>query len=107
MDYRRLNCDVYVDVKIGPCKSVEGNTCVAVYATAFQWARGYPLEAEREVHTSLLKLFRQFGFPKALIPDHAKSLTRGDFRKTANKAQVPIFPLEPYQPNQNLAEDTI
>jgi len=65
------------------------------------------LEAEREIHTSLSKLFRQFGFPKALIPDHAKSLTQGDFRKTANKVQVPIFPLEPYQPNQNLAEDTI
>ena len=78
-----------------------------MYATPVQWAQGYPLAKESDVHTTLAKLFWQFGFPKALIPDDAKSLTQGEFCKAANKAQVPILPIEPHQPNQNLAEDTI
>ena len=107
LEYPRIKLPVYVDIKFGPCKSVEGNTCLAIYATAVQWARGYPLKNERDVHTTLSKLFRQFGFPSALIPDDAQSLTQGEFKKTANKGQVPIMPIEPHNPNQNLAEDTI
>ena len=105
--YPRLRCEVYADVKFGPCKSLEGNICLAVYATKVQWARAYPLKNEKDVHTTLPKLFRQFGFPQAIIPDSAQSLTEGEFRRVASKAQVPIHPIEPYMHNQNLAEDTI
>jgi hypothetical protein len=107
LEYPRLKTNVYVDVKFGPCKSAEGNTCVAVYATPVQWARAYPLNKESDVHTSLTQLFRQFGFPQCLIPDDAKSLTQGKFREVANKGQVPIHPIEPHHPNQALTEDTI
>ncbi|CAJ1966539.1 unnamed protein product [Cylindrotheca closterium] len=58
LEYPRLKTNVYVDVKFGPCKSAEGNTCVAVYATPVQWARAYPLNKESDVHTSLTQLFR-------------------------------------------------
>ena len=34
--YPRLNCEIYCDVKFGPCRSLEGNTCLAVYASKFQ-----------------------------------------------------------------------
>ena len=107
LEYPRLRCEMFCDVKFGPCRSLEGHTCVAVYATSFQWARGYALKKEQDAHTSLPKMYRQFGFPKALIPDSALSLTQGEFRRCANKAQIPIHALEPYRPNQNLAEDAI
>jgi hypothetical protein len=107
LEYPRIRADVYCDVKFGPCKSLEGNTCLAVYATKYQWARAYPLKKESDVSYTLPKLFRQFGFPKALRPDLAQSLTGGAFLKTSNKAQVPILPIEPFAHNQNIAEDTI
>ena len=69
--------------------------------------KAYPLTEERNVHHSLSHLFRNIGFPNALIPDSATSLTRGVFKKVASKAQVPIYPLEPFNPNQSTAEDMI
>ena len=44
--YPRINCVMYCDVKYGPCKSLEGNTCVTVYATKFQWAKASVLRRE-------------------------------------------------------------
>jgi len=67
--------------KFGPCRSLEGNKCLAVYAMRFQWAKAYPLSEERHVHQSLSYLFRDDGFPRALIPDGASSLTRGELRR--------------------------
>jgi len=101
--YPRINCEIYCDVKFGPCKSLEGNTCLAIYATRFQWAKAYPLSEERHIHQSLSYLFRDVGFPSALIPDGASSLTKGEFKRVANKAQAPIYPLEPFNPNQSTA----
>ena len=94
-------------MKFGPCRSLEGNRCLAVYATKFQWAKAYPLTEEKHVHHSLTNLFRDVGFPTAIIPDNAASLTKGEFKRIASRAQVPIYPLEPYSPNQSTAEDTI
>ena len=94
-------------MKKGPCKSVEGNLYVAVYAAACQWARAYPLKREQDVSDSLKWLFRHVGFPRVIRPDDAQSLTGGEFKRVANKAQVPIHPSEAYNPNQNLAEDCI
>ena len=45
------------------------------------------------------------GFPSAIVSDNAASLTKGEFKKIAGRAQVPIYPLEPYNPNQSTAED--
>jgi len=104
--YPRLKSEVFCDIKFGPCKSFEGNTCLAVYATKFQWARAYPLSKERDAHHSLSHFFRDFGLPEILIFDSALSLTQGEYKRTASKAQVPIKEIEPFHPNQNLAEDT-
>jgi len=92
LEYPRIRCDVYADVKYGPCKSIDGNTCLAVYATDFCWSRAYPLKTESDVSHTLKKLFRHIGFPKAIRPDDAQSLTQGEFKRVANKAQVPILP---------------
>ena len=107
LKYPRLNCEVFCDIKFGPCKSLEGNTCLAVFATNFQWVRAYPLNKERDAHHSLSHLFRDFGLPEVLISDSALSLTHGEYKKTASRAQVPITGIEPFHPNQNLVEDTI
>ena len=38
LEYPRLRTDVHVDVKKGPCRSIDGNTNVVVYAPPFAWA---------------------------------------------------------------------
>jgi len=53
------------------------------------------LKEESDVHESLKHVFRDVGFPKALRPDDAQSLTNGEFRRVANKGQVPIHFIEP------------
>ena len=68
---------------------------MTVYATKFQWAKAYPFSEEKYVSHSLTNLFRDVGFPAAIIPDSATSLTKGEFKKVAGRAQVPIYPLEP------------
>ncbi|CAJ1927005.1 unnamed protein product [Cylindrotheca closterium] len=83
-----------------PCVSAEGNKYVAVYAAACQWARGYALKKESEVSNSLKELFCDISFPRVLRPDDAQLLATGEFRRVANKAQVPIHPSEPYNPDQ-------
>lgn len=75
--------------------------------TKFQWAKAYPLLEEKYVSHSLTNLFRDVGIPTAIIPDSATSLTKGEFKKVASTAQVRIYPLEPYNPNQSTAEDMI
>jgi hypothetical protein len=105
--YPRLKTKFHVDVYKGPIKSLDGNTCLAVYTTPFQWVRAYGLRKESEVETSLQRVFREFCFPEAIIPDDAPSLTQGDFFRTAQQAQVPIHAVESYMYNQRLAEDAI
>ena len=45
--------------------------------------------------------------PRAMIPDNAKELTEGDFKRKHNKAQCLIKPVEAYTPNANIAEHVI
>jgi len=65
------------------------------------------LSEEKYVSHSLTNFFRDVGFPAAIIPDSAASLTKVEFTKVASKAQIPIYSLEPYNPNQSTAEDMI
>ena len=58
------------------------------------------------MHIIDFHIIRDFGFPEVLISDSALSLTQGEYKRTASKAQVPIKEIEPFHPNQNLAEDT-
>ena len=105
--YPRLDVDVYCDILHGKVKSLLGNKCCAVYCTPFHWIAVDPIEKESDVHQTLDTLFRRIGFPRALIPDNAQSMTEGEFKKKALKAQVPILPIEAYTPNANIAEDGI
>jgi len=107
LKYRRLRCEMYVDVYKAKCKSLRGNTCAAVYCTPFHWIRFDPTPHERDAHKTLDSLLQTVGIPSALIPDNAKTLTEGEFRKKAARASCPIYPIEPYTSNANLCEDGI
>ena len=107
LKYPRLRCEVYTDTYFGPCKSLEGNTCCQVYAAKVQWGRAFPMRSKDDAHFTQDKLFRLIGFPLAIIPDNAKELTQGKFLRNAQKAQVPVLPLEPYMHNLSFAEDFI
>ena len=45
--------------------------------------------------------------PKVQIPDNAKELTKGEFRRKASRAQAHIHPIKAYTPNANIAKDRI
>ena len=106
-DYNRLHCPVYTDTYFGQCKSLRGNTCAQVYSTDFEWVMAKPMKRKVDAHETLLDLFKNVGVPSLMIPDNAKELTEGEFRKKCRRVHCPIHPIEPYTPNQNRAEGTI
>jgi len=107
LKYRRLRCEMYVDVYIAKCKSVGGNKVATVYCTPFYWIRFDPTTERRDAHKALDSLFQTVGIPSALIPDNAEELTAGEFKKKASRASCPMYPIEPYTSNAKLCEDGI
>ena len=90
----RLDVDVFTDTFLALCKSLRGNTCSQIFATAFYFACVFPLKKKGDAHEGLDEFFTQVGVPRKLIPDNAKELTQGQFKKIASKAQCPIRPIE-------------
>lgn len=80
---------------------------MAVYATPFWWIWADPIKSREDVHYTLDPLFKKVGVPKVFIPDNAKELTQGRFRKKALRAGAAIHPIEAYTPNANMAEGGI
>ena len=107
LKYRRLRCEMYVDIYHGKCKSLRGNNFATVYCTPFHWICFDPMESKGEAHKTLDTLFQKIGIPSALIPDNAKELTQGEFKRKALRASCPIHPIEPYTSNANICEDGI
>jgi hypothetical protein len=105
--YPRINVEMYCDLIIGHVKSLNGNQYAMIYCTPFHWMCVDPVKEKSDAHYTLDNLFRRVGFPRVLIPDNAKELTEGDFKRKALKAQVPIKPVEAYTKNANIAEDGV
>ena len=107
LNQARLDCQVYTDTLIARCRSLRGNKVAQVFATFFHFVRVFPMESKRDAHYSLDDFFREVGIPQVLIPDNAKELTQGEFRKKCRRAQCPIHPVEAFSPNLNLTESVI
>ena len=103
----RLGCEVFTDTMFGRCKSLRGNICAQIFATAFHYVRAFPMEARKDAHYSLDDFFNEVGVPQVLVPDNAKELVGKNFKKKCRRAQCPIHPIEAYTPNANLAEAVI
>jgi hypothetical protein len=65
------------------------------------------MKTKSEAHLALDEIFETVGIPSSMIPDNAKELTKGEFKRKCLKAQCPILPVEPYIPNANYAEGAI
>ena len=100
----RLQCEVYTDTFFARTKSLRGNTCAQIFATAFHFVRAYPMKDKKHAHESLDDFFHEVGVPQVLVPDNAKELVLGEFKKKCRRAQCPVHPIESYTPNANLAE---
>jgi Reverse transcriptase (RNA-dependent DNA polymerase) len=105
--YRHLRSSVYTDTMFASVKSLQGNKCAQVYCTWFQWVVAYPIPSKAEAHHTLDRLHRDYGIFHTIIPDNAKELTAGEFKRKALKAGSYIAPIEAYSHNQNLAESAI
>ena len=86
------------------CKSLRGNTCCQIYTTPFHFVFARPMRSKKDAHLTLDELFQKVGIPNTIIPDNAKELTEGEFRKKCNKAQCRLRSIEAYTPNANIAE---
>ena len=59
LKYRRLRCEMYVDVYIAKkCKSLRGNKVVIVYCTPFHWIRFDPAHERADAHRPLMHCSR-------------------------------------------------
>jgi len=74
LKYRRLRCEMYVDVYIAKCKSLRGNKVATVHCTPFHWIRFEPTPERRDAHKTLDSLFQTVGIPSALIHDNTEEL---------------------------------
>ena len=91
--YPRLNVEMYTDTLIGRCTSLSGNKYAQVYATPFHWVCVDPIPLKSDAHLTLETLFRRVGVPRVIIPDNAKELTEGLFKKKALRAGAAILPI--------------
>lgn len=105
--YKRLDCDIYSDIFYGPCVSLLGNKYATLFATPYHWTHFYPMREKSDAHYGLDDLFRKHGVPTRIIPDNAKELMLGEFKKKAQRAQTVLKPIEAYTPNQNFAEGDV
>jgi Reverse transcriptase (RNA-dependent DNA polymerase) len=105
--YRRLNVEMYTDTLIGKTKSLQGNQYAQVFATPFHWVAVIPMEKKSQAHYTLDTLFQKVGVPRVMIPDNAKELTEGHFKKKVQRASARLHPIEPHTPNANRCEDVI
>ena len=107
LKHRRLDVEMYVDTVEGRCVSLLGNRHATIYCTPFHYIAVDPMPTKGDAHKTLDSLFRRVGVPRVLIPDNAKELTEGEFRRKATRAGAHIHPIEAYTPNANIAEDGI
>lgn len=84
--YRHLRSSVYTDTMFANVKSLQGNRCAQIFTTWFQWVVAYPIPSKSDAHSTLDRLHREYGIFHTIIPDNAKELTAGDFRRKALKA---------------------
>ena len=105
--YPRLKVEMYTDTMIGKSKSLQGNNYAQVYATPFHWVAVIPMESKSDAHYTLDALFKKVGVPRVMIPDNAKELTEGWFKKKVLRASSSLHPIEPHTPNANLCEAVI
>jgi hypothetical protein len=84
-----------------------GNRYAQVFATPFHWVAVYPMETKADAHYTLDTLFQKVGVPRVIIPDNAKELTAGHFKKKVLRVGTSIHPIEAHTPNANLAEHVI
>jgi hypothetical protein len=94
--YRHLRSSVYTDTMFASVKSLQGNKCAQIFTTWFQWVVAYPIPSKADAHHSLDRLHREYGIFHTIIPDNAKELTAGEFRRKALKAGSYIAPIEAY-----------
>ena len=106
-DQKKLSCPVFGDVLFGRCKSLRGNTCAAIFATAFHFVKAKAMQSESEVHFSLDDFFDKIGVPQRMTTDNAKAFVQGDFNRKCRKAQCPQRQVEADIHNANQVETVI
>lgn len=105
--YKHLKSSVYTDTLQAKEKSLDQNLYAQIYVTDFHWTKVYPMRSKSEAHLTLDQLHKDYGIFHTIIPDNAKELTQGEFKRKAQRAGSVIRPVEAYMHNQNRAEAAI
>ena len=104
LHHPRRDTKVYTDTLFAKCTSLRGNKMAQVFFTEDHATHVFPMKERSEAHIALDDFFRRMGVPHTIVPDNAKELTMGDFKRKCQKHSVALEPIEPHTPNQNKAE---
>jgi hypothetical protein len=105
LHHPRRNTKAYSDTLFAKCKSLRGNTMAQVfYCEGSHTTHVFPMKKKSEAHIGLDDFFEKMGVPHTIAPDNAKEMTLGEWKRKCQKHSVSLKPIEPHNPNQNLAE---
>jgi hypothetical protein len=105
--YNHIRSSTYTDTLFSKVKYLRQNTCAPIYVSSFHFTRVYPMRSKANAHYTLDSLHHDVGVFHTIIPDNAKELIEGEFRKKALHAGLQIRPIEAHRHIQNLAESGI
>ena len=104
LEYRCLNCVMYMDTLFGLKPSSQENTCGQVYSTNFHRCVFYLLKAQRDAHLTLDLLHDDYGVARTYTPNNAMALVKGNFERKVHRAGSIIHPIKAHTPNQHKAD---
>jgi hypothetical protein len=98
---------MYGDFYVGPMKSASGYRFLMFYADRSGWIKTYPLVARKDVHTTVPRLYRDFGYPATMITECTQEFRFGHFPKTVQKSGSILHRVEPHWQRLNYADGRI
>ena len=105
LKYHCLNTTMYTDMMHFKVKLLSQYKCTQVYATD-DFARAYPVRAERFIGNTLGLLAKDVGIPREMITNNAMAMTgfETESAKPAQFLRIKMKSIEPYHSKQNKGE---
>ena len=84
--------------------SLQGNTCVQLFANRGNYVRSYPMKNKNQTEEALHRFVIDISLPSSLLTDDALELTKSKWGKLCKKLGIIQKTTEPHCPWQNFTE---
>lgn len=102
-----LKAKFYSDTMKSNSKSMRGFTQAQVYTNGCGFDRFYPMNSEKEMHSTLMQFIHDDGIPQTLVTDGAAGMVGGKFLEVCKQYHIDRKITTPYSPWRNKAEASI